>query len=110
MFIHSAISLILVAEFSCLIRKILNCQLALLIVQVFGQISDQSAWFLMERQAVGWIILAVFFFWWIAYDSNELKNGLLLYYAIMYLNMRKANVGVRMIALANRLTYHHAIA
>ena len=32
------------------------------------------------------------------------------YYAIMYLNMRRANVGVRMIALANRLIYHHAIA
>ena len=75
--------------------------------QIFGQISDQNALFLMERGAVGRIVFAVF----LLVDSLGLERTRKWFVIdIMYLKMRKTECWRRMIELANRLTYHLAIA
>ena len=75
--------------------------------QIFDQIFDQNALFLMERDAVGRIVFAVF----LLVDSLGLERTRKWFVIdIMYLKMRKTECWRRMIELANRLTYHLAIA
>ena len=76
-------------------------------VQIFSKISDQNALFFMERGELGQNIFVVF----LLVDSLGLERTRKWFVIdIMYRKMRKRNLGVKMIALANRLAYHLGIA